>query len=72
MLPRESIWATPSQMGIPYVFCILAIDLRDKSTQNSWKNLGNKNGFLANDAAIVDSDSDCSDWFGMIFSHVLL
>ena len=32
----------------------------------------NKNGFLAKDAAIVDSDSDCSDWFGAIFSHVLL
>ena len=32
----------------------------------------NKNGFLAKDTAIVESDSDCSDWFGAIFGLVLL
>ena len=66
ILPRETIWPTPSRMRIPHVFCILAIDLQDKYTQNSWKNLENKNGFLAKDAG------HCSDWFGAILGYRLL
>ena len=45
MLPRELIWVTPSRMRIPHVFCILAIDLQDKSIQNSWKNFRKQERF---------------------------
>ena len=44
-------------MRILHVFCILAIDLRDKSTKTVERTSENKNGFLAKDAAIVRTGS---------------
>ena len=47
-------------------FCLLAIDVRDKSTQNSWKNFRKQKWFSS------EGRCHCSDCFGTIFGHVLL
>ena len=59
--PRESIWATPSRMRIEYVFCILAIDLRDKSTPNNWKNFRKQKRFSS------EGRCHCSFWFWLFW-----